>query len=112
MKKVLVLLFLAILLNLPTKSLAQTHRVEQLEGQIQSVEQTSETNELNQTQRIEKIKVQVTEGRLTHELIEIKNIEGNQPRSFSVGDNVIVGVNKNLEGTESYFITDHVRRPN
>jgi uncharacterized membrane protein len=107
MKKLLVIISLLLTLFIsPNQIQAQNQRGEQFEGLIENIEQTSTTD----IQNTSKINVRIMQGRLENQLVEIHNIEGSQPRPFAVGDNVIVGVNKGIDGSESYYISDFVRR--
>ena len=86
-------------------------RTEQMEGQIQSIENTTKTIEgNNQLQKIHKMTIVVTSGQLTNKVITVEDFASAQARQFNVGDTVIIGTNKDLNGNESYYISDFVRR--
>jgi len=124
MKKILSTIILFILLVFISNSpvLAQEeknqttdlHQEESLEAKITSILEEKEIKPeySDEKQLYQKLELLITKGSLKGETITIEN--GNLPmtnlQKYKVGDRVIISRSKNLEGNDTFYITDYIRR--
>ena len=89
---------------------AQAVRPEQFEAQIVAISDETFTDLAGNKSAGQKIDLQVNSGRLSNQRITITYIPVGESRVYTVGDRVYVGVSRGLEGGETYFIADYIRR--
>ena len=103
------------LLLVPSGSFAQEHqgqvvRPEQMEAQITEVKDEMIMDSEGNGTKNQKISVLITNGRLQNQHIFVDFSPSGEGANFVVGDHVYIGVAKGINGEETYFITDHIRR--
>jgi len=122
MKKIfsIILLSLIVLLSLSFSVSAQTEMVEEppkeetLEATVEKILEEKQIKPMGSTemQLYQKLELLVTKGSIKDKKIVIEN--GNfsvaNNLKYKVNDKVIVSFSKDLEGNDSFFITDYVRR--
>jgi len=113
MKRILFSFLILFYLLFPHTSYAlevQITRPEQMEADVVKIEEQKQQNPDGKELILQKIEVLVTNGRLDDQTIVIEQTLAGDPRHFSVGDKVIVSVNRDLNGAETYYIADYIRR--
>lgn len=110
----LLLLLTPIYLLLGSSVHAQQTSEESLEGKIVQIldEKKIATDDKGATQLYQKLKILVTKGSMTDSEITVEN--GNVPSAnnpkYKVGDKVIVYHSKDLEGNDTFYVADFIRR--
>lgn len=113
----IILLFLFLIpiyLFLGSSIYAQQTSEESLEGKIIQIldEKKIATDDKGGTQLYQKLKILVTKGSLVDSEIIVEN--GNVPSSnnpkYKIGDKVIIYHSKDLEGNDTFYIADYIRR--
>jgi uncharacterized membrane protein len=107
--------FFLYFLIVPTITYAQDHqaqavRPEQMEAQITELKEEKLTDTEGREIKSQRITVLVTEGRLQNQQIFVDFAPSGEGARYVVGDHVYVGVAKGMNGEETYFISDYIRR--
>jgi uncharacterized membrane protein len=113
MKKIFLSILILLYLFFPNSLFAQETQItrpEQMEGDVVKVEEQKQQSPDGNEAILQKLEVLVTSGRLDDQTITIEQTSVGDPRHFSVGDKVMVSVNRDLNGNEAYFVSDYIRR--
>jgi len=89
---------------------SQVERPEQMEGDVVKVEQQKQTTPDGKELVMQKVEVFVTTGRLDDQTISVEQASIGEQPLFAVGDKILVSVNRGINGEESFYISDFVRR--
>jgi uncharacterized membrane protein len=89
---------------------AQVSRPEQMEAQIVEVKEEKLTDSEGRETKSQRIIVHVTAGRLQNQQLFVDFAPSGEGARFVVGDHVYLGVAKGMNGEETYFIADYIRR--
>lgn len=89
---------------------AQAARPEQMEAHVVEVKDEKLTDADGKEIKSQKIMVLVTSGRLQNQQIAIDFLPSGERANYVIGDKVYIGVARGLNGEETFFVADYIRR--